>query len=454
MEQLADVASAVNAQLVGPDAAFERVVTDSRELHAGDLFVALSGENFDGHDFVAQARERGAAGAIVSRAVDNPLPQLLVADTLTALQVYAANWRGRNAATVIGVTGSNGKTSTKQMLASIVSARGPALATRGNLNNHIGVPLTLLELRPEHRTAVIEMGANHPGEIELLTALARPDVGIVTQAGDAHLEGFGSREGVARAKGELFAGLGYGVAVINADDDYAGLWKDMAQSASVITFGFADAADVRAINLQPLPADAPASTRFEMLTPSGRYTVTVPMPGRHNVRNALGACACGMALGMDLDDIAAGLAQMEPAAGRVSWKLTPHGARVLDDTYNANPTSLRAALELLASVPGQRWAVIGGMAELGPDAERMHHEAGQVARSLGIERLFTLGPLAAAAADGFGAGADSFDDADALAKALLAGIGDGMVVLVKGSRSSRMERVVAALVGEQGQGTH
>jgi UDP-N-acetylmuramoyl-tripeptide--D-alanyl-D-alanine ligase len=454
MDLLSSVAIATRAQLRGDDAVFARVVTDTRALADGDLYAALKGENFDGHEFVEQARTRGAAGAIVSRYVESALPQLVAHDVLTALQVYAASWRGRFDLPVIGVTGSNGKTSTKQMLAAICAARGPVLATRGNLNNHIGVPLTLLELRGEHRTAVIEMGANHPGEIELLTGLARPGVGIVTQAGDAHLEGFGSREGVARAKGELFASLGGGIAVINADDAYADLWRAMAKPASVITFGLSQGADVRALQLQPEPTGAPIGTRFEMITPQGKHSVHVPMPGRHNVLNALGAAACALAIGMDLEEIAAGLAQMQPAAGRVAWKTAASGARVLDDSYNANPTSLRAALELLASVPGERWAVLGGMAELGPDAPRLHHEAGQAARALGIDRLFTLGALAAEAAKGFGADAETFDDADTLAATLARRAGSGTAVLVKGSRSSRMERIVAALTGEQPREIH
>jgi len=447
MDRLAAVAEVLGATLVGDDAGFARVVTDSRQLQPGDLFVALHGEHFDGHEFVAAAAAQGAIGAIVARRVDCALPQVVVADTLSALQDYAAAWRRRFSLPVVAVTGSNGKTTTKQLLAAIFAARGPVLATRGNLNNHIGLPLTLLGLRAEHRTAVIEMGASAPGEIALLTRLTRPDVGVVTQAGDAHLEGFGSREGVASGKGELFAGLNGGVAVINADDAYAGLWRQLARDASAISFGFGDHADVRALNLHPYPPESPVGTEFELRTPLGSASLRLPLPGRHNVANALAAAACGVALGMEPAEIARGIAAVDAPAGRLSWKTTPQGARLLDDTYNANPSSLRAGLELLAGMQGRRIAILGGMAELGPDAERLHAEAGRAARALGIERLYALGALAAVAAAAFGEGGAAFDSVEALAAAISPHLNRDTVLLVKGSRSARMERVVAALTG-------
>ncbi|MBI2384211.1 MAG: UDP-N-acetylmuramoyl-tripeptide--D-alanyl-D-alanine ligase [Gammaproteobacteria bacterium] len=455
MEHLSGLARRLAAPLRGADAAFARVATDTRALAAGDLFVALKGERFDGHEFVRRAGELGAAGALVSAPVDCGLPQVVVPDTLRALQDYAASWRGDFSIPVVGVTGSTGKTTTKQMLAAVFAARGPVLATQGNLNNHIGVPLTLLTLRPEHRTAVIEMGANHLGEIALLASIARPDVGVVTQAGDAHLEGFGSREGVARGKGEMFSGLrGRGVAVINADDRSASLWKQLAGGASILTFGFDAEADVRALRVEPFPEEAPSGMRFELRAPEGRVTVELNLPGRHNVANALAAAACGVALGMDLADIAAGLARVQPVAGRLSWKATPEGARLLDDTYNANPTSLRAGLELLGQVAGERWLVLGNMGELGPDSAQIHFEAGKTAKAMGVQRLFTVGELAQAAARGFGAGAQHFGDAAELAQALRPQLSPKVVALVKGSRSSRMERVVAALTLQDEHGGH
>lgn len=450
MENVASVAQRIGAVLHGADASFSRVTTDTRKLQPGDLFVALQGENFDGHEFVAQAAGLGAVAALVSRKLDCDLPQLVVADTLVALQDYATAWRREFDLPVVAVTGSNGKTTTKQMLAAVFALRGPVLATAGNLNNHIGVPLTLLSLRAAHRTAVIEMGASHAGEIALLTRLARPDVGVITQAGDAHLEGFGSREGVARAKGELFAGLGQGIAVINADDAYAPLWRELAATASIITFGVGVHADVGARNIEPLAAAG--GTRFELCAVGGRQTVVLPLPGRHNVSNALAAAACAVALGIDLCDIAAGLAQVQSAQGRVTWKTTPQGARLLDDSYNANPTSLRAGMELLAGLPGQRWLVLGDMAELGDDAVRLHAEAGATARRLGLDRLYAVGRLAAEAARAFGSGGMACADHAALAAALQPELNKNVALLVKGSRSARMERVVAALTGEPSGG--
>ena len=454
MDTLCGLAARIGAELSGADVPFLRVTTDTRKLEAGDLYVALKGENFDGHDFVAAARDKGAAGALVSTPVDCGLPQVCIDDTLSGLQNSAASWRSQFDLPVVAVTGSNGKTTTKQMLAAVFAARGPVLATQGNLNNHIGVPLTLLSLRDEHRTAVIEMGANHRGEIALLTHIARPGVGVITQAGDAHLEGFGSREGVARGKGELFAGLRGGVAVINRDDAYAPLWQELAGDNAVLGFGFCEEADVRALQAQPYPPESPTGMRFTLQAQEGRQTVDLPLPGRHNVGNALAAAACGVALGLDLRDIADGLARMQLPQGRLSWMTTPQGARLLDDSYNANPTSLAAGVELLADLAGERWLVLGGMAELGPEAPRLHFEAGQHARRLGIDRLFALGPLAAEAMKGFGPGANWFEDTQSLAEAVRKGLHEKVTVLVKGSRSSRMERVVAILTGINTGGEH
>ncbi|MDB5969570.1 MAG: UDP-N-acetylmuramoyl-tripeptide--D-alanyl-D-alanine ligase [Hydrocarboniphaga sp.] len=461
MEALSRAAQRISAEFVGTDAVFNRVISDTRQLQRGDLFVALVGEHHDGHDFLRRAASLGAAGALVSRRIDTELPQILVPDTLRGLQDYARAWRSTFSAPLIGVTGSNGKTTTKQLLAAVLAARGPVLATEGNLNNHIGVPLTLARLRAEHRSAVIEMGANHPHEIAQLASLARPDIGIVTQAGDAHLEGFGTREGVARSKGELFTALGArGTAVINADDAYAALWRDLAGLARKLTFGFAAGADVRAENVQSFTlAGGRSGSRFMLITPSGRAEVELPLPGRHNIANALAAAACGVALDMDAADIAAGLGKVQGAAGRVDWKTTLQGARLIDDSYNANPTSLRAGLELLAAQKGRRWAVLGGMAELGPTAPELHEAAGRAARDLGIDRLYAQGALAAHYARGYGSGAKIFDDTAALIAAIEHDLkhelkqdlkkepAADVTLLVKGSRSARMDAVVQALVG-------
>lgn len=460
MESLFEAAARIGAVLYGPNAPFHRVVTDTRQLQPGDLFVALKGDRFDGHDYVARAASLGAVGCLVARRIDGGGAQIVIADadggdTLVALQRLAQSWRNDFDIPVIGITGSNGKTTTKQIVASVMAARGPVLATEGNLNNHIGVPLTLLKLRAEHATAVIEMGANHAGEIALLAKLARPQIGIVTMAGDAHLEGFGSRDGVAHAKGELFAALGAeGLAVINADDPYAPLWKQLAGEASILSFGFSEAADVRGQDLVGIPEGAPEATAFTLVTPAGGARVELGIPGVHNVMNALSAVAAGLALNMGIGPIAEGLAQMAPVAGRLNWKTTREGARLLDDSYNANPTSLRAALDLLAGLPGQRWVVLGEMRELGPDAAQIHEDAGRAARSLGIDRLYTLGAMTRHAADGFGADARSFEQVDDLVAALRDELGEGVTVLVKGSRGARMERVVAGLVGTAVEDAH
>jgi len=452
MEHLSQMARRIGAELLGEDAPFARVVTDTRQLRRGDLFVALKGENFDGHDYVLRAASLGAAGSLVSRAVEGAPAQVMAGDTLSALQAYAKSWRADFELPLLGVTGSSGKTTTKQMLAAVCAARGPVLATEGNLNNHIGVPLTLLRLRQEQRSAVIEMGANHIGEIALLAGLARPDIGIVTQAGDAHLEGFGSREGVAQGKGEMYTALGgHGIAVINRDDVYFDLWRELAGGSTVLSFGLSAQANVRAEDIHGQPEQAPTATVFTLITPQGRARVELPLPGRHNVLNALAAAAAGLALGLDVAAIAAGLGQVRPVAGRLNWMSTPQGARLLDDSYNANPTSLRAAMDLLAALPGKRWLVLGNMGELGGDAEALHEEAGRSARLLGIDHLYTVGALAQHAAQGFGAQARHFPTAETLIEALrddLAATDAGQVaLLVKGSRSSRMERVVAALTG-------
>lgn len=450
MAQLSQVAQWLRAELNGADAPFSSVSTDSRQLQPGALFVALKGERFDAHDHLEAAVQAGAAGAIVARQVPVGLPQILVSDTLKALQALAQRWRLQFSAPVIGVTGSNGKTTVKQMLAAVLGTQGEVLATEGNLNNHIGLPLSLLRLREQHRFAVIEMGANHHGEIAALTEIAAPNVGVITQAGDAHLEGFGDRDGVARAKGELFAYLGAEqVAVINADDHYADYWLKVAEPAQVLRFGRAAAADVRAdqVRIQP------EHSAFELLTPAGRAAVHLPLAGAHNVSNALAAAAAATALGLEPAAIAAGLEQVRNVGGRLRWCAARRGARLLDDSYNANPTSLRAGVELLGSVEGRRWLVLGGMGELGPQTEALHAQAGRDARDLGVERLFTLGPVAAAAAAEFGVGAQRFDSVEALIEALQDEVDEDVVMLVKGSRSARMERVVAALLADA-EGRH
>jgi UDP-N-acetylmuramoyl-tripeptide--D-alanyl-D-alanine ligase len=447
LRDLASFAHSSGGVLQGGNAPFAAVTTDTRSLERGSLFVALRGERFDGHEFVAEAASRGAAGAVVGHPVAATIPQVIVPDTLEGLSRFAQAWRRGFRGPVVAVTGSNGKTTVKEMLGAILSRMGACLVTQGNLNNHIGVPLTLCRLDETHRYAVIEMGANHQHEIAHLAALAAPDVGLVINAGPAHLEGFGSLEGVARGKGEMFQALGVeGVAVINADDRYAAFWHGLARLAGrVTTFGVRERADVSARDVKPRSLSTGFVTEFDLVTPQGTRHVTLHLAGEHNVMNALAAAAAALAAGATLDAVQLGLEAMRPVAGRLQVKAALHGARLIDDAYNANPGSLRAGLRALAEVPGERWLVLGEMAELGAESPRLHAEIGALARECGVTRLFAIGTAARDAVEAFGEGAAWFADADALVAAVKPGLAPGLTILVKGSRVNRLERVTAAL---------
>jgi len=433
----------------GADVTFSGCVSDSRAVERDALFVAIRGPRFDGHEFVAEAARRGAAAAMVERvpragggADAGTLVE--VADSRRAMGVLAGAWRERFTVPVIAVTGSNGKTTVKEMLAATFRERGPVLATRGNLNNEIGVPLTLCRLGAAHRAAVIEMGANHAGEIAWLTEITRPTVGLVTQCGPAHLEGFGSIEGVARAKGELFAGLpADATAVINADDAFSGLWHELAGGRRVVTFGATPGADVSGTWRSEAEGLA-----LEMATPAGRVRARLALPGRHNALNALAASAAALAAGLAPAQVAAGLAAVRPVRGRLELKRGAARARVIDDSYNANPLSLEAGLAVLGDCAGRRWLVLGDMGELGEDAAALHARAGASARAHGVERLYAIGQLSRHAVRSFGAGATHFEDRDALVRSVRDALAGDVTVLVKGSRAMRMERVVDALTGE------
>lgn len=447
---LTGLARALRCTLLGADAGFAGVSTDTRSLVPGQLFVALRGPRFDAHDFVPAAVERGAAAALVERRVGNGIPTLQVSDTLAALGAMANWWRRQFSLPVIALTGSFGKTTVKEMLAAIARTRGETLSTEGNLNNEIGVPLTLFRLGPEHATAVVEMGANHVGEIERLTAIARPDVGLVTVAGPAHLEGFGSLEGVARGKGEIFQGLpDDGVAVINADDPFAPMWREFAAGRRVVTFGRKAGADFSAAAVRESLSSRGPALAFELHGPDWRRSVTLHMAGRHNVMNALAAAAAAAAAGFDADAIVAGLEAARGAAGRLGLRPGPGGATIVDDTYNASPGAVEAAVDFVVGLPGEAWVVLGDMGELGREAEQLHVRVGRYAADKGVKRFFSLGDLSGAAARAFGAG-QSFTDLEALVKELSAGLGPGVNVLVKGSRSMRMERVVERLAVAEG----
>ena len=420
---------------------FHGVSTDSRAELAGRLFVALRGERFDGHDYVNGAFEQGAAAAMICDSRAYRGPTLEVADTGDALVELARQWRARFDLPVTVVTGSNGKTTVKEMLAAMGCGEGEILATRGNLNNHIGLPLMLLELQARHRAAVIELGANHAGEVARLTAVADPTVGVITQCAPAHLAGFGSIEGVARAKGELFANMGAGAtAVINADDPFAPMWGELAAPRPILRFGLVAEVEVGA-SWSPTPA----GSRLELRTPMGSGVVDLSLPGRHNVMNALAASAAAGAAGQSFDAVRRGLEAVRPAAGRLQPKSTVDGATIIDDTYNANPVSLRAGLEVLAACAGRRWLVLGDMAELGVDESHYHEDAGEMAKSYGVERLYTTGRLSEMASKRFGPGAVHCASRDELIETLRGELPGDITVLVKGSRSMQMEQVVHAL---------
>jgi len=452
---LYEAAQATGGTATAEGHAFTGVSTDSRSIAAGELFVALKGERFDGHDYVRNVLTHGAAAAMVDHGWAGQhgagLPLVHVADTRVALGRLGGHWRARFDIPLIGITGSNGKTTVKEMCAAIMREHerrddlDPAetvLATTGNLNNDIGLPLMLLRLHAGHRAAVIEMGMNHAGEIAWLTELARPTVALVNNAQRAHLEGLGTLTDVARAKGEIFAGLGCdGVAVINADDPHAGLWRQMAEGRPVIAFGLDGDADVRATARSRGFASVVTLTAAQ-----GTVDFELPVPGRHNVRNAVAAAAACLAAGASLGTVAEALSRYEGIKGRLQRRTGLNGALVVDDTYNANPDSMRAAIDVLAGVPGRRILVMGDMGETGEAAGQFHDEIGGYAKSAGIDRLLALGDLSATAVRNFGAGAEHFRKPEELVKALVAGLGPDTTVLVKGSRFMRMERVVDAIV--------
>jgi UDP-N-acetylmuramoyl-tripeptide--D-alanyl-D-alanine ligase len=437
------------------DGAFTGVSTDTRALRAGEIYFALRGPRFDGNEFLEAAAAAGAVAAVVDRSVSRPpLPVIEVADGQAALSRAAAGWRAGFSKPLLGIAGSNGKTTVKEMTSSILAQRGACLATRGNLNNHIGVPLTLLRLSSEHSAAVIEIGANNPGEVADLVAIAKPTVGLITNAGAEHLEGFGDLDGVARAEGEMVAGLtAADTAVINADDDYAQLWRDMTP-ASVVTFGVERPADFRAAEVNESLTDAGFRVTFRLQSPLGERAVQLNVGGRHNVRNATAAAAAAMQAGATLDDVVLGLAAMQPVSGRLQPVRTRHGARLIDDSYNANPSSMRAGIDVLTQLPGKAWLVMGDMGELGEHASDSHVDIGRYARERGVQHLFATGPLCKLAVEAFGAGATWYADTEALARVVDERLAADVTVLVKGSRSSRLERVVAHLTGAATKETH
>ena len=449
MMSAAEAAALVNGRLSGGDASFTAVSTDSRSIGRGALFVALRGERFDGHEFLPAAASRGAAAALIDRNYSGafPLPVVIVDDTKRALGELARRWRGRFSPVLIAVTGSNGKTTVKEMVAAILrrhAGEGAVLATSGNLNNDIGVPLTLLRLRAEHRWCAIELGMNHRGEIAYLASLAAPTVALVNNAQREHLEFMGSIEEVAAENASAYDALPpNGVAVVNADDAHAAYFRSRVGKRRVVDFGLGGGVVTGGYTLKELSSD------IQLRTPNGEAAATLAIPGLHNVRNAFAAAACAHAAGIGAASIAAGLSAFRPYTGRLQVKQAKDGATVIDDSYNANPDSVRAAIDVLVSCPAPTVLVLGDMGEVGSRGPEFHREIGAYARARGVTELLALGEASTHAVEAFGKGGKHFNDVAELVPAI-----HGRTVLVKGSRFMKMERVVAALTGARTEGGH
>lgn len=449
MMHLQQIAQATGGQLIGQDVEIQGVDSDSRRMQAGMLFVALPGDTFDGHDFIGQVAAQGAVAALVSKPVTASIPCVLVKDTRLAMGQLASWWRQQLGLPLIAVTGSNGKTTTKEMMAAILQqvsqVTDTVLATAGNFNNDIGMPLTLLRLRPQHKYAVIEMGMNHLGEIDYLTTLAKPDVAVINNAGTAHIGELGSRENIAKAKGEIFAGLAdAGTAVINLDSPFADYWAGLNPGRRIVRFGQHPAADVRAEVL----GDAEQG-HFVLHAQGQSLPVQLQVPGAHNIMNALAAAAATLAVGAGVQAVVDGLNSFGGVKGRLQRKRASNGAIIIDDTYNANPDSMRAALDVLRGYTQPTWLVMGDMGELGEDAEAMHAQIGAYAQACGITHLYALGQHSQAAVAAYGSDGRHFETVEALLAALKDAVAADDVVLVKGSRFMRMERVVDGLVEAQ-----
>jgi len=440
--QISKAAEILQTRYQGDDVCFLGCSTDTRTIKEKELFIALRGENFDGHDYLDKAKASGASAVLVEEKCEAVRPSIIVKNTRQAMGELARNWRASFSIPLIAITGSNGKTTVKEMVAAICGCKSSVLATQGNLNNDIGVPLTLFGLGDDHQYAVIEMGANHPGEIEWLSQIAQPSVAIITQCAPAHLEGFGSIEGVAHAKSEIFTGLPEdGVAVINGDDDFADLWRKKSKHANQLTFGLGSDNEITAESVR---IDNGKSS-FQMITPVGKVEIALNLPGRHNITNALAAAACAISLGTALSIIKQGLESVSAVKGRLQIKTGLKQCRIIDDTYNANPASLDAALEVLDEFPGRHWLVLGDMGELGNDDKVLHARAGEKSKASGVESLYALGELTKFTVQFFGEGARHVDNHEQLASLIREEIDSDVTILIKGSRAMGLEQLVNAL---------
>jgi len=441
---LSELQAPLDAQLLGVDATVVGVSTDSRSIAAGELFVALQGENFDGHKYLEGVRQAGAAGVLVSVNCASTLPQLKVHDTQRALGLLGAYNREDFSGKLVAITGSGGKTTAKNLVAAVLAKKGCTLATQGNFNNEIGVPLTLLKLAPEHQFAVVEMGAARAGDIEWLVTLGRPSIAVLLNAMPAHLESFGSVEYIAQAKAEIFDQLQAGdTAIFNADQVFASQWRERAGEATILDFGVSQpSAAVRAINIQTRSF---SGVSFTAVTPEGEIKVDLQLSGTHNVSNALAAIAVGLACDVSLYDIQAGLASVSAVPGRLAVVETSSGATLIDDCYNAQPGSVKAAIDLLAESKGRRTLVLGAMKELGPDSESLHIEVAEYARASGVEQMWGVGEELRSAIPAFGDGGRYFSSRENAIESVSGAFSEEDTVLVKGSRSAGMELVLVAI---------
>lgn len=442
---LVQLATLLNSTLEGANAEFDSVSIDTRTLTPGQLFLALQGPNFDGNQFIAEAAKKGAVGAVVSDPkLKTTLPLIRVQDTKKALTELAKHQRQQVHIPIVAVTGSSGKTTTRSMIASVLRQVGNVLASESSFNNDIGVPLTLLRLQANHDYAVFELGANHPGEIDYLSQLVKPTIAMITNAGPAHLAGFGDVAGVARAKGELFSNLSSeGTAIVNLEDAHADFWQGLIKSKKIITFGRHNNATVSA---RAIKIDQDARPTFELVVPTGSITVSLPLMGEHNVMNALAAAAVGYALAIPMTAIKAGLESVSPVKGRLVGNRGYGGAMIIDDSYNANPASVTAAIRVLAEHQGDAVLVLGDMLELGEASEALHRDIGKTALQNGIKQLYGFGPYTRHATEAFGQQGYHFESKQSLISALKNQLNDKVTVLVKGSRSMDMTEVANALL--------
>lgn len=449
MIYLSEIAQQISGQLIGTDLSITQVGIDSRTIQAGALYVAISGQRFDGHDFISLALKSGAVAIVVSQQQSIEIPQIVVSDTRLALAQMGALWRAKSAVKLIAITGSNGKTTVKEMLAAILGLKAKVLATQGNFNNEIGVPLTLLRLRAEHEYAVIEMGANHVGEIGFNSQYAQADVSVITNVGAAHLEGFGSLTGVAQAKSEIITALpAHGVVVLNQMDAFYPFWAKLAGARKVINFSLENNldSDVSASEIQMQLHGQQFLTTFMLHTATDIIPVQLKLAGLHNVNNALAAAAAALAIGIPLAQIKQGLEIMQPVTGRLQAYISSVGSVVIDDSYNANPSSLQVALEVLSQCAGEPWVVLGAFGELGADSANLHQQMGANIKQFGVVRLLAVGAVAAETVASFGVGGKFFQTQAELIEFLQAHTQGHETVLIKGSRIQKMENVAAALI--------